>query len=666
MTCLDLRLLGGFEAQFRSGHRVAPTMRKTEALLAYLALNQESPRSRDHLVGLLWSDRAEEQAKTSLRQALTALRHDLSGEEAPLLVTEGDMVLLRPGAVNVDVLEFENQVAAGSARGLKQADALYRGPLLDGIKVRDRAFNDWLSGERRRLDNMSIDVLERILAGHLQEGQSDAAIAAAHRLLARDPLRESAYRTLMRLYAAQDQRGLAAREFERCRAVLARELQVEPAPATLRLYQEVTASGIESPRSSPMQKERPAALPLPAVPSIVVLPFANLSGDPAQNYLSDGITEDVITSMARFPSLFVIGPESALAYRDRAVPFSVIAGELGVEYVAEGSVRKAGQTLRVTVQLIDAATGQRLWAERYDRPFADVFAIQDEIVANIAGALSVNIDYARTQLARDRPSDTLSAYDQVLRGRALLWGSKKEGFARARLLFEKATELDPDYAPAWAGLALICNKDAFLNPGLDVRENLEKSRRFAEKAVACDPKCAHGYAQLAWVHLCLGELDICRSFLGQAAQWGPNDAEVLTSRMFILGYLGDLAEAIEVSDFGLRLNPYNQDVYLDAKNMALLFQRRFRDCVAIGGQFQDCWPESRLWLAVAHAHLGEIERAEALIGQFAEDFADVWEGDPGATAADYARWVVDRANPIAQAAHRKILHDGLALAGLSI
>jgi TolB-like protein len=306
---------------------------------------------------------------------------------------------------------------------------LYRGPLLDGFTARDPAFDDWLAQERARLHALAIGAVDRLLAGLLGDGDGEAAIAAAERLIALDPERESAYRTLMRLYAEQGQRGLAARQYETCREVLESTLGVEPAPATRRLYEEIVGATEAEPQAEP---RRHAPLPLPANPSVAVLPFANLSGDPDQGYLSDGLTEDVITELARFPGLFVIGAESSLALKDRTISPPQVARDLGVEYLVEGSVRRAGDTLRVTVQLIDPATGHRLWAERYDRPFAEVFAIQDEIVGNIAGTLSVNIEQSRAARTRGRLPESLDAYDCCLRAKQGLLDYTLESFAESK------------------------------------------------------------------------------------------------------------------------------------------------------------------------------------------------------------------------------------------
>jgi TolB-like protein/Tfp pilus assembly protein PilF len=666
MAQVDVRLLGGFEARLSTGHKVAPKMQKTQALLAYLALTPGKARSRDHLVGLLWSDRADEQGRSSLRQALAAMRRELHLNGSDVLKTEGENISLEPGTIEVDVLEFEKEASDGSNRSLGRADSLYRGPLLDGIKVRDPAFDDWLSQERSRLEGLAIEVLERLLAGLLREGDHEAAIATAQRLLARDPLRESAYRTLMRLYMAQDQRGLAAREFERCRETLANELQVKPAPATTRLYQEIVA-----PAGSTMVQEiagenRPAPLPMPSRPSVVVLPFVNLSGDTDQSYLSDGLTEDVITSMSRFQSLFVIGAESALALSERTASHAQIANDLGVEYVVEGSVRKAGDSLRVTVQLIDPFTGHRLWTERYERRFSDIFAIQDEIVANIAGALSINVEHAWAELTRNRPSDALGAYDCCLRARQSLWKWTAEGVSGARTLFEKATELDPNCALAWAGLARIYNKDAFFKPGIASENSLLRARECAEKAILIDPKSGPAYAQLSWVHLCLGDHGLAREFLAQATRWDPNESEVLSMRVYVLGYLGELDAALKTAEFGLRVNPFNRDFYLDAKLVALLFKGRYRDAAKVIAQIQTAIPDCLAWQAAVYAYLGECAAAKAMVKKFVREFGAIWEGDPSAGPAEFAHWVAYVANPIAQEDHRQRLVEGMRLAGLPI
>ncbi len=663
MASLDVRLLGGFEARLDSGQKVTLPTRKAEALLAYLALAPGKARSRDQLVGLLWSDRAETQAKSSLRQALTALRHGLQENGSTVLMTEGESVTLEPGALAVDVLEFERLAANGSNGTLARAEKLYRGPLLDGHSVRDPAFNEWLARERARLHELAISAVDRLLAGLLRESDHQAAIATAQRLLALDPLRESTYRTLMRLYAEQDQRGLAARQFERCRDVLSQDLDVEPAPATRRLYEEILSSGKGGEANTATMFQPAAPLPLPAKPSVAILPFANLSGDPDQSYLSDGLTEDVITDLSRFQSLFVIGPESSLAMKDRTIGLSEVATALGVEYVVEGSVRKAGDTLRVTVQLIDPSTGHRLWAERYDRPFADVFEIQDEIVGNIAGALSVNIEHMRVEQGRSRPKETLDAYDCCLRAKQGILAYTPEGFADAKDLLHTAVELDPGYAPAWAWLAVVYNKDAFFVPGLDPKDSIAKARASAEKAISLDRKSATAYITLSWVHLNMGDFGLARELLKQATDLAPNESEVLVYRAYELGYLGEFDAAIEAAESGRRMNPFFPDTYLDAMAMACFLMGRNQDAIQLLAQISDPIPDALAWEAANYAYLGDERVARRKAEQFLREFAAIWAGDPSAGPKDYVRWIIE-SNPFTRDEDRERLVEGLRLAGL--
>ena len=664
MGRLDVRLLGGFEARFDTGQKVSLPTRKAEALLAYLALAPGKTRSRDQLASLLWSDRADAQARSSLRQALTSLRHGLEVNGYPVLASEGEGVYLEPDAVSVDVLAFETLAANGSNGNLARAEKLYQGALLDGLGVRDPAFNEWLDQERRRLHELAVNAVDRLLAGLLRAGDHEAAAAAAQRLLGLDPLRESTYRTLMRLYAEQDQRGLAARQFERCREVLARELDVEPAPATRRLYEQIVASGKDSGPEEAAMPRLAEPLPLPSKPSVAVLPFANLSGDPDQSYLSDGLTEDVITDLARFQSLFVIGPESSLAMKDRTISLSQVAANLGVEYLVEGSVRKAGETLRVTVQLIDPSTGHRLWAERYDRLFADVFDIQDEIVGNIAGALSVNIEHARTERTRSRPSETLDAYDRCLRAKQGILAYTAEGFADAKDLLHTAVELDPEYAPAWAWLAAVYNKDAFFIPGLDPDEALAKARACAEKAISLDRKSGWAHATLSWAHLNMGNYDLARELLDQAIGLAPNESEVLVYRAYELVYLGEFDAAIEAAEFGLRMNPYSPDLYLDAKAAAYFLMGRYQDHLKLMAQISDLIPDCVAWVAASYAYLGDEEAAGRQAEAFLRDFGAIWAGDPSAGPKDYVHWITQVSNPFAREEDREHLVKGLRLAGL--
>src|SRR5215468_6347781 len=331
-TPLQLRLLGGFDLRSSHGRVAMPAGRKVRALLACLALSPGKAWPREKLMALLWSDRGEEQARASLRQALAEMRRVL-GEPSPVR-TEHDAVSLDPTLIAVDAVQFELLAQAGK---LDDAAALYRGPLLDGHGVRDGAFEDWILVERTRLHDLAVAVLDRFAASR----SGDAAIATAQRLLQLDPAREETHRLLMRFYASAGQRAQALRQYEHCRDILQRDLQAKPDAETERLLRQIQHETVPSLATPPAHVQPGPTLALKDKPSIAVLPFANLSGDPEQQYFSDGITEDIITALSRFRQLFVIARNSSFTYKGKAVDVKQVARELGLRYVLEGVVRKA-------------------------------------------------------------------------------------------------------------------------------------------------------------------------------------------------------------------------------------------------------------------------------------------------------------------------------------
>ncbi len=196
-----------------------------------------------------------------------------------------------------------------------------------------------------------------------------------------------------------------------------------------------------------------SSLPLPDKPSIAVLPFDNMSGDPEQEFFADGLTEDIITELSRFRSLFVIARTSSFAFKGQSVNVGEIGRKLGVQYVVEGSIRKAGDQVRITAQLVEAETGNHIWAERYDRELADIFAVQDEVVQAIVGTLVGRLAKAGAERALRKSGENLTAYDLVLRGKHYLERGSKDDVLEARAIFEQALELDPNHARAYIGLA---------------------------------------------------------------------------------------------------------------------------------------------------------------------------------------------------------------------
>jgi TolB-like protein/DNA-binding SARP family transcriptional activator len=448
MKSLELVLLGGFQVR-TAGHVIDVLGRKERALLAILAMPPGEPRSREKLAGLLWSDRNDKQARDSLKQALLRLRKSL-GSLCPLpMVTDRASITLNRSEIAVDVQEFEQLVAEGTPDGLARATKLYRGDLLEGLDVRDPAFEEWLLFERQRLRDQARDALARLLDHHMASAARDQASVAARRLLALDPLHEAAHRALMQIYAQQGQTALALKQYRLCSDALQRELGVQPEAETQRLYQAIQEkrsarrtdteatppAGIAAEASSLLDAQPPGrgldAGGLSAKPSIAVLPFDNMSGDPEQDYFADGIVEEITTALSRFRQLFVIARNSSFSYKGRAVDVKEVGHELGVRYVLEGSVRKSQNRVRIAGQLVEASTGVHLWADRFDGALEDIFDLQDDVTESVIGAIVPRLEQAEIERAKRKPTTSLDAYDYYLRGMAS--GYQWSGGALARL-----------------------------------------------------------------------------------------------------------------------------------------------------------------------------------------------------------------------------------------
>ena len=289
----------------------------------------------------------------------------------------------------------------------------------------------------------------------------------------------------------------------------------------VRIYR-VAGEGLDS---APAHPPKAKALPLPEKPSIAVLPFVNMSEDPEQEYFSDGITEDIITALSRFRSFFVIARNSSFSYKGRAVNVRDIAGQLGVQYLVEGSIRKAGKRVRVTAQLIEAESGNHLWAERYDRDLEDIFAVQDEVTQAIAAALPGRLDQVAVERTRRRPTDSLSAYDCLLRGE---WHQRRGGHhdREALAMFETAAKIDQNSARAYAR---ISGSHAFsiYSHEAPTDRAFEQARHYAERALEIDDEDAMVHSSAATAYLHLGEHALARAHIERALSLNPNDVEAL-------------------------------------------------------------------------------------------------------------------------------------------
>jgi adenylate cyclase len=299
----------------------------------------------------------------------------------------------------------------------------------------------------------------------------------------------------------------------------------------------------------------PHALPLPDKPSIAVLPFTNMSGDQEQEYFSDGVAEDIITLLSNSQSLFVIARNSSFAYRGRAVDVKQVARELGVRYVLEGSVRRGGNRVRVTAQLIDAETGNHLWAERYDRDLADVFVVQDEITEAVATAIEPTVAEIERQRAMRRSPESLGAWEAYQRGLSHQARVSAAGYEKAEHFLRRAIDLDPHFAAAYSGLARVTLTAAHLFQTRGINEAFDEGPALAQRAISIDPHDVVGRSSLGLALTMRGDHEGALAELRQALAIAPNAALAHGILGAALVYSGRAREGIVALREALRLRP---------------------------------------------------------------------------------------------------------------
>jgi len=355
--------------------------------------------------------------------------------------------------------------------------------------------------------------------------------------------------------------------------------------------------------------------PLPDKPSIAVLPFANLSGDPEQEYFSDGITEDLITDLSKLSGLFVISRNSAFLYKSKAVNPQQVSRELGVRYMLEGSVRKAGNRVRISAQLIDTATGYHLWADRYDRELQDIFAVQDEVTQKIVAALQVTLTEGEQKRPRRPPTNNLDAYEHFLRGLECYWRRTREANTQARRMFERAIELDPDFAAAhaWLGRAYMIE---WAFQWSDDPQIPERAAALAQRAVALDDSLPVAHQTLAYVFLLQKQFAQAIAEAERAMVLEPNDADACVTLGEILSCAGRPQEAVGLVEKALRLDPHYPASYLFALGQAYYLTGRHEEAIAALKRLltrNPNHPRAHFFLAMVYSEVGRKEEARTEI-----------------------------------------------------
>lgn len=358
------------------------------------------------------------------------------------------------------------------------------------------------------------------------------------------------------------------------------------------------------------------AFPLPDKPSIAVLPFDNLTGDPQQEYFCDAMAEEIITALSKIPSLFVIARNSTFTYKGKPVKIRQVAEELGVRYVLEGSVQKAGDRVRVTAQLIDAVKGHHLWAERYERKWElkDIFALQDQITLNILSGLAVKLSLGDKASARGNVTDNLEAYLKYLEARWYIRRVSKEGIFKARRLAEEAMALDPEYAAPYLILAHCHLQDVFLGQSKSRKKSLEEALELTQKALSMDESSSGCHRTLSPIYMFRRQYEKGIAEAERAIALNPNDADAYSQLGTTLNMVGRAQEAIAPLEKSIRMNPMAPAYYYRRLGTAYRFTGRYEEAIeqykkAVSLAPNSLWPH--IGLAATYSAVGRYEEARS-------------------------------------------------------
>jgi adenylate cyclase len=399
---------------------------------------------------------------------------------------------------------------------------------------------------------------------------------------------------------------------------------------------------------------RPTIVP-PKKLSIAVLPFTNISGDKEQEYFADGISEEIITALSKLSQLFVVDRNSSFTFKGKNVPVQEVSNNLGVRYVLEGSVRKSGNKLRITSRLVDGVTGGHLWAERFDRDLTEIFVVQDDVTQHIVAALALNLTETEQQHFVGEHTDNLEAYDYFLRGREQWWRYTKEPNLQAQELLRRAIELDPNFSPPYAFLAVVYVHDYVNQWSGSPSCTLEQAHELASRAVLLADNYPYAHWALAAAYVWMRRHEDAISEAERAISLNSNFSRGHIMLGFVLHYAGRSEEALRCFDRGMALDPYYPDMYLHFQAQAHFQLGRYETAIGILKRRLLRNPEtdiSRVLLAASYGHVGRIEEARA-------EWLDVFRVNPD-YSLEHRRKVLPYKNP----ADFELVVDGLRKAGL--
>ncbi len=674
------------------GADVLPRGRKTRGLLACLCLAQGDRVSRSRLVGLFWDRSPDPQARMSLRQSLTEL-NGIVNRHVPGLVEIGrDSVRIDIRKCWVDALAVLDASVDPTA-DLSNLVQPYSERLLEDLDGITPSFDHWLAAERTRFEDRVRKILEAELDRLIrQNAKPEVRAAAARRLINFEPTHEGAVRNLMSAFAQMGDRPQAIREFERCRQALLTVLDLPPSKETTAIYEairidspsfmasvipergvgsdsgEIAADGTSAAFPIRWKIERqndPIATPLYDLshearrgPSIAVLPFRNLTGEPTHDFVAEGLVEDLIEALSRVPNFFVISRLSTLAFRNQDRHPREIGNVLGVRYVLSGSVRVLGDRLRLTIELTDTQLGAALWFSKLDERFLDLFEVQDRLSEMIVRQVAPHLHAAELKRIRVKRPDSLEAYDLFLRAQENMHNSSRAVFETSEALFDAALVKDPHYAAAlaWRAYWHVLRVGQGWSP--DPANDATQADHFAQSAIECnsmEPMALAVHGQVA--SYLYKDFDLAFRRFEAALRINANAAPAWMWSAAAHAWMGNGPRAIEEINKAMALSPYDPLMYAYNAYASIAYlvdgqYERAIECALRCLRENPTYTAAHRQLVIALVLTGRENEAQASARR-------LLELEPGLTVAGFRRRYPGSASPQAD-----LFCDALARAGV--
>ena len=690
-------LVGPMRAIAPGGADFLPRGRKTRGLLACLCLAQGERISRSRLVGLLWDRSADAQARMSLRQSLSELNGIVNRHVSGLVEIGRDSVRIDVRKCWIDalaILDASTDATADSSNLVQP----YSERLLEDLDGITPSFDHWLAGERTRFEDRVRKILEAELDRLTeQNAKPEVRAAAARRLINFEPTHEGAVRSLMKAFAQMGDRAQAIREFERCRQALVTVLDLPPSEETTAVYEAIRVespqipspalfagpAGVESSESSAGLLTAPPARwnierqgePAAArgydpghdpgherrrEPSIAVLPFRNITGDPAHDFVTEGLVEDLIEALSRVPNFFVISRLSTLAFRNQDRHPREIGNVLGVRYVLSGTVRVLGDRLRVTIELTDTQLEAALWFSKLDERFLDLFEVQDRLSEMIVRKVAPYLHAAEMKRIRVKRPDSLEAYDLFLRAQENMHNSARPVFETSEALFDAALAKDPHYAAAlaWRAYWHVLRVGQGWSP--DPADDATQADHFARAAIECNSMDPMAFAVHGLVASYLyKDFDLAFRRFDAALRINANAAPAWMWSAAAHAWMGNGPLAIEEINKAMALSPYDPLMYAYSGIAAMAYlvdgqYERAIECALRSLRENRTYTSSYRQLVIALVLAGRGDEARSSARR-------LLELEPGLTVAGFRRRYPGSASP-----HADLFCDALARAGVPL